>query len=69
MAEPAKSGMQIACEMADMAARMVEARYRREHPEASDDEVRAHIRAWWSDRPGAPYGDAAGRPVPVDRFA
>lgn len=62
MAARARSGVQMACELAEMGAHMVEARFRREHPEASDDEVAAQVRAWWIDRPGAPDGDAVGIP-------
>lgn len=63
------SGVQIACELADLGARMVEARYRREHPSASDDEVAAHLRAWWAERPGAEHGDAPGILRPLDGVA
>ena len=61
--------MAIAFELAEMGARMVEARYRREHPDAdaadADDEVAAHVRAWWLDRPGAPHGDCPVRRTPT----
>jgi hypothetical protein len=62
MSGGAVSGVQVACELAEMGAHMVEARFRREHPEASDDDVAAHVRAWWLERPGAPDGDATGVP-------
>lgn len=51
----------MACELAELGAQLVEQRYRRDHPDASDDAVRAQARAWWLDRPGAPDGDAVGR--------
>ena len=35
---------------------------RREHPQASDEEIEALLIAWLHERPGAPFGDAAGRP-------
>lgn len=67
--------MAIAFELAEMGARMVEARYRREHPDADADadagadaddaEVAAHVRAWWLDRPGAPHGDRPVRRTPT----
>lgn len=68
MEERPEFGVRIACELADLAARMVEARYRREHPDADESEVSAHVAAWWKDRPGAPHGDCVRRPLPVDRF-
>jgi hypothetical protein len=40
---------------------MVEARFRREHPVATEHEVREAVKAWWRDRPGAPIGDTVGR--------
>jgi hypothetical protein len=35
---------------------------RRRHPAASEEEIEAQLTSWVSDRPGAPFGDAAGRP-------
>ena len=55
-----RTRFQIACELADFGARMVESRFRREHPEATDDEVSEAVSAWWRHRPGAPNGDAVG---------
>ncbi len=40
---------------------------RREHPGASDEEIEALLVAWLHERPGAPFGDAEGRPVPWPR--
>ncbi len=57
----APTGVQIACGLAETAARMVEARFRREHPGASEAEVAQQVRAWWQHRPGAELGDAPGR--------
>ena len=59
-------GLQVACELAELRARLVNQRYRRDHPDASDDVVRVQVRAWWLDRPGAPDGDAVGRRRNVD---
>jgi hypothetical protein len=56
----------IAFELAEMGARMVETRFRREHPEATDAEVAERLRAWWHDRPGAPQGDCPGRVLTLD---
>jgi hypothetical protein len=40
---------------------------RREHPDASDEVIEGLLIAWLQDRPGAPFGDAEGRPVPWPR--
>ena len=61
MVQPPVSGLQIACELAEFGASLVEQRFRHEHPDACDDDVDAHVRAWWQDRSGAPDGDAPGR--------
>jgi Rv0078B-related antitoxin len=37
-------------------------RLRRLHPDASYEEIEMAIRAWRVSRPGAPMGDAMGRP-------
>jgi hypothetical protein len=46
---------------------MRRAQLRREHPTASEDEIEALLVAWLHERPGAPFGDAEGRPVPWPR--
>ncbi len=67
MTEPAppRYGMLIAMELAEMGANIRGERFRREHPGADEAEVRACIQAWWLERPGAPFGDAVGRPVTI----
>jgi Rv0078B-related antitoxin len=47
---------------------MREQRFRRENPDANDDVVEKFMFGWWRDRPGAPFGDAEGTPISVDRF-
>jgi hypothetical protein len=49
-------------EMLELAIEMRRNRARREHPDASDAEIDALVRTWLHDRPGAPFGDAEGRP-------
>ena len=36
---------------------------RRDHPEASDEEIDRQLQEWLLDRPGAKYGDSPGRRV------
>ena len=66
MAVQRASNLAVALELAELGARMVEARFRREHPDASDEVVAAHVRAWWLERPGAPFGDCTGRIRAID---
>ncbi|MEX1365822.1 MAG: hypothetical protein AB1Z98_22025 [Nannocystaceae bacterium] len=54
----------IALELADLAVAMVEQKLRREHPEASPQEIDQRVRQWQHTRPGAEHGDAWGRPIP-----
>lgn len=49
--------------MYEFGERMYRTRMRREHPDASDSEIDALVSAWHLDRPGAPLGDAEGRPA------
>ncbi len=64
---PLKSGMAVAIELLELALLMRAERHRREHPEATEEEVAAVVQAWKVDRPGAPHGDSNGRPVPWPR--
>lgn len=57
------TGLALAFELSDLGIRMREQRYRREHPDADEAEVESFMRAWLLERPGAPFGDGAGRPV------
>jgi hypothetical protein len=49
--------------------RMMRQNLRRRHPDASEEEIDGHLRAWLSRRPGAEYGDGVGRPVAWPRKA
>ncbi len=41
---------------------------RRRHPELSDEEIEAKLRAWLFERPGAELGDGEGTPRPRSRL-
>ena len=36
---------------------------RRRHPQETEQEIERRLRAWLSERPGAEFGDAQGKPV------
>jgi len=59
--------LRTAFDLHDLAVKMLEQKYRREHPGAGDADVEAAVVGWHARRPGAEHGDAEGRPVPWPR--
>lgn len=55
--------LEVAFALTELGMRMQAERFRRDHPDASEAEVDAAVRAWLHDRPGAPGGDGVGRSV------
>ena len=62
-----RSGVELACELAELGADLLEARLRRQVPELDDLEIAQQVAAWWLARPGAPDGDSPGvlRQIPL----
>ena len=54
--------LRIALELHDLGVRMQRQRLRREHPDWSDAELAAAMRARMRERPGAEHGDSVGTP-------
>ena len=52
-------GVLQACELFEVGVRMVEQRFRRDHPHATDADVADRVAAWMLDRAVAPAGDYA----------
>ena len=46
---------------------MMRQNLRRRFPDADEEEIKARLRQWLQERPGAEYGDCDGRPVPWPR--
>ncbi|MFF3226724.1 hypothetical protein ACFYV7_28285 [Nocardia suismassiliense] len=59
--------LRLAFEMYDFGVRMQRARIRRTRPGATEAEIEEAVQDWLLSRPGAPLGDALGRPS--TRFA
>ncbi|HEY7582096.1 MAG TPA: hypothetical protein VIB78_00500 [Acidimicrobiia bacterium] len=63
----ALTGLKIALDLTELGAELRAQRHRREHPDASEAEVRQIVAAWLGARPMAPEGDGVGRIVPWPR--
>jgi hypothetical protein len=59
--------LQLAFDLFRTGEDMMREKLRREHPGLSPREIEAKLVAWLQTRPGAEFGDAAGRPVPWPR--
>lgn len=59
----ALTGLRVALDLTELGERLLAQRYRREHPEASEAEIRQVIAEWYAARPMAPEGDGVGRVV------
>jgi Rv0078B-related antitoxin len=62
--------LRTALDLCEMGESIRRAQLRREHPEATDEEIEALLVTWLETRPGAEHGDSWGRPVswPPARF-
>jgi len=55
--------MAIAIELTELGRELRAQRHRREHPDATEEEVAEVVGLWMGERPGAPDGDAVGRSI------
>jgi hypothetical protein len=55
--------LRTAFDLCELGESMRRAQLRRQHPDATDDEIEARLVAWLLTRPGAEHGDAWGRPI------
>jgi signal transduction histidine kinase len=61
--DPAAARLRAALELCEAGVAMMRQTLRRNHPGLGDLEIEARVRAWLSERPGAAFGDAVGRPA------
>jgi hypothetical protein len=66
--ERMRERLRLAFDLHEAGVSMMRARLRREHPDASPEAIERLLGEWLRTRPGAPHGDAAGRPGRLDRF-
>jgi hypothetical protein len=55
--------LRTALDLCEMAESIRRAQLRREHPNATDEEIEALLATWLETRPGAEHGDGWGRPI------
>lgn len=55
--------LRAALDMFEDGVALMRENLRRAHPDASDEEIEALLRAWVRERPGAEHGDGVGRSV------
>ena len=55
--------LRMAFDLCELGESVRRAQLRREHPEATDEEIEALLVIWLQTRPGAEYGDSWGRPI------
>ncbi|MEE8375421.1 MAG: hypothetical protein V3S26_03770 [Acidimicrobiia bacterium] len=55
------TGLQTSLDLLELGTELFAQRYRREHAEASEEEIAAAVADWLKDRSQAPHGDAVGR--------
>jgi hypothetical protein len=59
----AAASLRAALELFEVGVAMMRQTLRRHHPALGDLEIEARVRSWLSERPGATFGDAVGRPA------
>ena len=62
-ADEAAARLRVAMELFETGVEMMRQNLRRDHPDLSEHEVEARVKAWLRERPGAEFGDAVGRRV------
>ncbi|HEY2379634.1 MAG TPA: hypothetical protein VGK48_00510 [Terriglobia bacterium] len=63
--EKAAENLRIALEMFGLGESIMRQNLRRSFPDATGEEIEAKLWAWFSDHPGAEFGDAPGRLRPL----
>jgi hypothetical protein len=62
-AEAVAARLRTALDLCELGENLRRAQLRREHPDATDEDIEALLIAWLEARPGAEHGDAWGRPI------
>jgi len=59
--------LRLALDLFETGEELMRQQLRQKHPALTPAEIEARLLEWLRDRPGAEFGDAAGRPVPWPR--
>lgn len=62
-----ESRIELAFELVEDGIDVTRQRLRRELPDATPEQIELRIEQWLRERPGAPLGDAEGRPIALPR--
>jgi hypothetical protein len=65
--EAAARRLRLALDLFEAGEELMRQQLRRKHPALAQAEIETRLLEWLRDRPGAEFGDAAGRPVPWPR--
>jgi len=64
MRETPAERLRLAFQLFEAGLAIMRQNLRRRMPGASEEEIRRALNEWLHTRPGAPHGDAVGRPLP-----
>jgi hypothetical protein len=67
--QAAAQRLKLALDLFATGEEMMRQRLRRDHPGLSDAQIEARLRQWLQERPGAEFGDSAGKPAAWPRRA
>ncbi len=60
--ETLASRLRLTVELHEEGVQIMRQNLRREDPDATDAEIERRLQQWLTERPGAEFGDGAGRP-------
>lgn len=63
---PYEGALQSTVDLFEVGLELMRQNLRREHPNASDQEIERHLQHWLHHRPGAEHGDCPGRLIDLN---
>ena len=62
---PITTALAAALDLFDLGIQLMRQNLIRENPRETSEQIEQRLAAWFRERPGAAFGDAQGRPIPV----